>query len=59
MEVIDAVRGEWPAELPLFLRLSCTEWIEGGYEFEDTVALDASVVGTRRKLSAKLGIDRT
>lgn len=39
MEVIDAVRGEWPADLPLFLRLSATEWVEGGYDLEDTIAL--------------------
>jgi len=38
-EVIDAVRGEWPEELPLFLRLSASEWVEGGYALEDTIAL--------------------
>jgi 2,4-dienoyl-CoA reductase-like NADH-dependent reductase (Old Yellow Enzyme family) len=39
LEVIDAVRGEWPASLPLFLRLSCTDWVEGGWDLEQTVAL--------------------
>jgi 2,4-dienoyl-CoA reductase-like NADH-dependent reductase (Old Yellow Enzyme family) len=39
MEVIDAVRGEWPDELPLFLRLSCTDWMEGGLTLEDSVEL--------------------
>jgi len=39
MDVLDAVRSEWPAELPLFLRLSSTEWVEGGYDLDDTVAL--------------------
>ena len=39
MEMVDAVRGEWPAELPLFVRLSCTEWVEGGFELEDAVAV--------------------
>ncbi len=39
METIDAVRHEWPSELPLFLRLSCTDWIEGGHTIEDTVQI--------------------
>jgi len=39
METIDAVRAEWPAELPLFVRLSCTEWVPDGLTIEDTVAL--------------------
>ena len=39
MEVIDAVRLEWPAELPLFIRLSCTDWAPGGLTIEDTVTL--------------------
>ncbi len=39
MEVLDAVRGQWPAELPLFVRLSCTDWIEGGCDLADAIAL--------------------
>jgi 2,4-dienoyl-CoA reductase-like NADH-dependent reductase (Old Yellow Enzyme family) len=39
MEVIEAVRMEWPAELPLFVRLSCTDWAPGGLTIEDSVAL--------------------
>jgi len=39
MEVIDAVRGEWPDRLPLFVRLSCTDWVEGGWDLEQTIAL--------------------
>ena len=39
MEVIDAVRGEWPDDLPLFIRLSCTDWIEGGHTIEESVIL--------------------
>jgi 2,4-dienoyl-CoA reductase-like NADH-dependent reductase (Old Yellow Enzyme family) len=37
MEVLDAVRAEWPEELPLFVRLSCTDWMPGGLTLEDTV----------------------
>lgn len=39
MEVIDAVRAVWPAELPLFLRLSCTDWMPGGLTIEDAVQI--------------------
>ena len=39
MEVIDAVRGEWPDELPLFVRLSCTDWAEGGLTVDDAVEI--------------------
>ena len=39
MEVLDAVRAEWAAELPLFLRLSCTDWKPGGLTIEDAVRL--------------------
>jgi 2,4-dienoyl-CoA reductase-like NADH-dependent reductase (Old Yellow Enzyme family) len=39
MQIIDATRAVWPSELPLFIRLSCTDWAEGGLTIEDTVAL--------------------
>ncbi|MDE2581189.1 MAG: NADH:flavin oxidoreductase/NADH oxidase [Rhodospirillales bacterium] len=39
METIDAVRAEWPADLPLFVRLSCSDYVPGGLTIEDTVAL--------------------
>lgn len=37
MAVLDAVRTEWPAELPLFVRLSATDWMEGGLTPDDAV----------------------
>ncbi len=39
METLDAVRAEWPAELPLFVRLSCSDYLAGGITIEDTIAL--------------------
>ncbi len=39
METIDAIRAEWPEDLPLFVRLSCTDWVDGGLTIEDTVTL--------------------
>jgi 2,4-dienoyl-CoA reductase-like NADH-dependent reductase (Old Yellow Enzyme family) len=38
-EVIDAVRAEWPDDKPLFVRLSCTDWMEGGWDLEASVKL--------------------
>lgn len=37
METVAAVRTEWPGDLPLFVRLSCTDWVDGGLSPEDTV----------------------
>lgn len=39
VEVVDAVRAEWPDDLPLLVRLSCTDWVAGGWRIEDSVAL--------------------
>ncbi len=39
MEVIDAIRAEWPDELPLFVRLSCTDWLPGGLTADDAVQI--------------------
>ena len=38
-QVIDAVRSEWPAELPLFVRISATDWVEGGLDLPASIAL--------------------
>ncbi len=39
LEVVDVVRGEWPAHLPLFVRISATDWAEGGWTPDESVAL--------------------
>lgn len=39
LEVAEAVRGQWPEELPLSFRLSCVDGIDGGWTMEDTIAL--------------------
>lgn len=38
-EVVQAVRSEWPAENPLFVRISSTDWVEGGWTLDDSVEL--------------------
>jgi 2,4-dienoyl-CoA reductase-like NADH-dependent reductase (Old Yellow Enzyme family) len=37
LEVVDATRAVWPQELPLFVRLSASDWTEGGLTIEDTI----------------------
>lgn len=39
LEVVAAVRSEWPDELPLFVRISATDWVEGGWDLESSVKL--------------------
>lgn len=39
MMLTEAVRAAWPAELPLFVRLSCVDDQDGGWTLEDSVAL--------------------
>jgi 2,4-dienoyl-CoA reductase-like NADH-dependent reductase (Old Yellow Enzyme family) len=39
LEVAGAVRGAWPESLPLFLRISATDWVEGGWTPEESVEL--------------------
>jgi 2,4-dienoyl-CoA reductase-like NADH-dependent reductase (Old Yellow Enzyme family) len=46
LEIVTAVRLEWPEEKPLFVRLSSTDWTEGGWTPEDSVKL-ASVLKKR------------
>lgn len=43
-EVVTAVREVWPAELPLWLRVSATDWAdEGGWDVEQSVRLAEAV----------------
>ena len=50
METLDAVRAEWPGDLPLFVRLSCVDYLAGGMTVEDTVTLC-------RRLAARGDVD--
>ncbi|MGE0736243.1 MAG: NADH:flavin oxidoreductase/NADH oxidase [Alphaproteobacteria bacterium] len=38
LAVVDAVRAAWPAEKPLFVRISSVDGVEGGWELDDSVA---------------------
>lgn len=48
-ELVEAVRKVWPERLPLFLRISASDWVEGGWTVEDSVEL--------AKMVAPLGVD--
>lgn len=39
LEVIERVQSVWPSTLPLFVRLSATDWTEGGWTIDDSVKL--------------------
>jgi 2,4-dienoyl-CoA reductase-like NADH-dependent reductase (Old Yellow Enzyme family) len=49
LQVVQAVRKVWPQKLPLFVRLSATDWKEGGWDVEQAMELS-------RKLKP-LGVD--
>jgi 2,4-dienoyl-CoA reductase-like NADH-dependent reductase (Old Yellow Enzyme family) len=38
-EVVSAVRSAWPKELPLFVRISATDWVEGGWTIDESIKL--------------------
>jgi 2,4-dienoyl-CoA reductase-like NADH-dependent reductase (Old Yellow Enzyme family) len=39
LEVVSGVRTVWPERYPLFVRISSTDWIEGGWTPDDSVRL--------------------
>jgi 2,4-dienoyl-CoA reductase-like NADH-dependent reductase (Old Yellow Enzyme family) len=39
LRVARAVREEWPEQLPLFVRISATDWVEGGWDIDQSVVL--------------------
>jgi 2,4-dienoyl-CoA reductase-like NADH-dependent reductase (Old Yellow Enzyme family) len=39
LRVAERVRGTMPGELPLFVRISATDWAEGGWDVEPSVGL--------------------
>ncbi len=39
IEVLEAVQSEWPKDLPIFVRISATDWADGGWNLEESVKL--------------------
>jgi 2,4-dienoyl-CoA reductase-like NADH-dependent reductase (Old Yellow Enzyme family) len=48
-EIVSAIRRQWPERLPLFIRISATDWKEGGWDLDQSVELV--------KQLAPLGVD--
>ncbi len=48
-EIVAAVRASWPEQAPLFVRISATDWVDGGWDIQQSVEL-------ARKLN-QLGVD--
>ncbi|MHB1202999.1 MAG: NADH:flavin oxidoreductase/NADH oxidase [Acidithiobacillus sp.] len=49
LEVTAALRAIWPDDLPLWVRISASDWVEGGWDIEQSIALSAAL--------KKLGVD--
>ncbi|MBB1193768.1 oxidoreductase [Flavobacterium sp. SOK18b] len=45
LEVVEAVQSEWPDYLPFFVRISATDWAEGGWNLEESVQLSKILKG--------------
>ncbi len=48
-EVVTAVRKVWPASLPLFVRISATDWVDGGWDVDQSIYASKKI--------APLGVD--
>jgi 2,4-dienoyl-CoA reductase-like NADH-dependent reductase (Old Yellow Enzyme family) len=45
LETARAVRAAWPERLPLAVRLSCTDWVAGGWDIDQSVELARRLKG--------------
>lgn len=41
LEIVDALHEVWPSNLPLFVRISATDWVDGGWDVEQAVKLSS------------------
>ena len=42
-DVLTAVRAAWPNELPVFVRISASDWVDGGWTLDESVRLAAKL----------------
>lgn len=49
LEIVAEVQTVWPADLPLFVRISATDWAEGGWDIAESVQLS--------KILNEMGVD--
>jgi anthraniloyl-CoA monooxygenase len=45
LEVFEAVREVWPDEKPISVRISATDWVDGGFDGDDAVAFAGELKG--------------
>lgn len=45
LEVVKAVRQVWPDDLPVFVRISATDWTEGGWDLDQSIELARRLAG--------------
>ncbi|MBS1668638.1 MAG: NADH:flavin oxidoreductase/NADH oxidase [Bacteroidetes bacterium] len=49
IDIVEAVQKFWPTGLPLFVRISASDWVEGGWDIDQSVQLSAVL--------KKMGVD--
>jgi len=49
LEVVDRIQTVWPENLPLIVRISATDWVEGGWNIDESISL--------AKILKKAGVD--
>ena len=54
LEVFAAMRAVWPEHKPMSVRISATDWVEGGITGDDAVEIARSVRGRRRRHHRRL-----
>lgn len=45
IETVKAVRAVWPEKLPLFVRISASDWVPGGWDIDESVELSRRLAG--------------
>ena len=54
LEVFEALRAAWPAHKPMSVRISATDWAEGGITGDDAVAIARAFARSRRRSDRRL-----
>ena len=54
LDVVDAVREVWPDDRPVFVRVSATDWVEGGLDLDETAEVARAARRARRRPGRRL-----
>ncbi len=46
VETLERIRRVWPDNLPISVRLSCSDWVEGGWTLQDSIELSKKLKST-------------